>query len=275
MSKISLLVSDIDGTLVTTEKVLTDRSRAAVARLGGAGIGFTVISSRPPFGLKMLLEPLRLRLPMGAFNGAALVSPDLTLIDRRELPVQTTGDAIASFRSRAIDTWLFTADRWLVENASGAYVAKEIATIRTQPTVVDDLRAHLDAASKLVGVSEDFPRLASAEIAMRDALGERASVVRSQRYYLDITPANTSKGMLLAELAQRLGVPTHEIVTIGDMENDVSMFRNSGFAIAMGNASAEVKRAASAVTLANDDDGFAEAIERIVLPRAQGRAGPV
>jgi Cof subfamily protein (haloacid dehalogenase superfamily) len=272
MSRISLVVSDVDGTLVTSKKVLTDRSRAAVARLEAAGVGFSVISSRPPFGLKMLVEALRLRLPMGAFNGAALVSPDLRLIEQRELPEEVGREAIARFRALSIDAWLFTADRWLVENARAAYVAREIATVRTDPAVVDDLRAHLDGVSKLVGVSEDFPRLASCEGVMRTALGGRASVVRSQPYYLDVTPADTSKGTLLAELARRLGVPAAEIATIGDMENDVSMFRNSAFAIAMGNASDEVKGAAGAVTLTNDDDGFAEAIERFVLPRAQGRA---
>ena len=273
MSKISLVVSDVDGTLVTTEKVLTERSRAAVARLDAAGIGFSVISSRPPFGLKMLLDPLWLRLPMGAFNGAALIAPDLSLIDQRELAAPTVSDAITRFRSLSIDVWLFTADRWLVDNPNGPYVAKEIATVLTQPIVVEDLPAHVDAVSKLVGVSADFARLASCEPVMRDALADRASVVRSQRYYLDVTPPNTNKGTLLAELARRLGVPIDEIVTLGDMGNDVSMFRNSGFSIAMGNATDEVKRAASAVTLSNDEEGFAEAIERIVLPRAQSSAG--
>jgi Cof subfamily protein (haloacid dehalogenase superfamily) len=275
MSRISLVVSDVDGTLVTTEKVLTDRSRAAVAELAAAGIGFSVISSRPPFGLKMLVQSLKLRLPMGAFNGAALVSAELALLDQHELPINVAEDAIAGFGARAIDTWLFTADRWLVVDASGDYVDKETRTVSTQPIVVDDLRQHLRGVCKLVGASRDFASLALCETAMRAALGDRASVARSQPYYLDVTPAGTSKGALLGELARRLGVSTDEVVTLGDMENDVSMFRNSGFSIAMGNAGPEVKAAASAVTRSNDEDGFAEAIERIVLPRAKGRAGPI
>lgn len=275
MSKLSLIVSDVDGTLVTTRKVLTDRSRAAVARLDAAGIGFTLISSRPPFGLKMLIESLQLRLPIGAFNGAALVSADLEVLDQRGLATDVARDALASFRAHSIDAWLFTVDRWLVVNPGGDYVPRETATVRTPPIIVDDLRNHLHGACKLVGASRDFPGLASCEMAMREALGDRASVVRSQPYYLDVTAAGTSKGALLAELARRLAVPADEIVTLGDMENDVSMFRNSGFSIAMGNASAEVKSAASAVTLSNDEDGFAEAIERIVLPRAKALAGGV
>ncbi len=275
MCKISLVVSDVDGTLVTTNKALTDRSRAAAARLEAAGIGFTVNSSRPPFGLKTLIELLKLRLPIGAFNGATLVSADLAVLDQHELPGDVARDAIPGFRVRSIDAWLFTVDHWLVVDASGDYVAKETVTVRAPPIVVDDLRNHLHGVCKLVGASRDFSGLASCERAMRDALGDRASVVRSQPYYLDVTPAGTSKGALLPELTRRLGVPAEEIVTLGDMENDVSMFRNSGFSIAMGNASAEVKSAASAVTLSNDEDGFAEAIERIVLPRAQGRAGAI
>lgn len=271
MGKISLVVSDVDGTLVTTEKVLTERSRAAVARLGAAGIGFSLISSRPPFGLGMLIEPLALRLPMGAFNGAALVSPDLALIDKRELSRQVAGEAMTIVRGASVGAWVFTVDRWLVEDPDGAYVAKEIQTIKTPPTIVPHLEDHLDGVFKLVGASQDFARLTACEAAMRQALGDRATVARSQLYYLDVTPAGTNKGTLLTGLAGRLGVPRDEIVTIGDMENDVPMFRCSGFGIAMGNATTEVKRAANAVTLTNDEDGFAEAIERIVLPRAQGQ----
>ena len=270
MGKISLVVSDVDGTLVTTEKLLTERSRAAVARLRAEGIGFTVISSRPPFGLAKLVGSLALQLPLGAFNGAALVAPDLTVLTRRTLTLQTTHDVIARFRAVSIDSWAFTGERWLVENPDSPYVPLEIRTIDTQPVVVADLMAHGDKVSKLVGVSANFAGLAAAEAQMRQILSDRASVVRSQRYYLDITPAETNKGTLLAELTRRLGIPRDEIVTLGDMENDVPMFRNSGFSIAMGNASAEVKRAATAVTLSNDEDGFAAAVEQIVLPRAGG-----
>ena len=270
MSKISLVVSDVDGTLVTTEKVLTERARVAVQRLGAAGIGFSIISSRPPFGLRMLVERLALKLPMGAFNGAALAAPDLSVIDKREVPRQTALDAMSILRGHSVSAWVFTGDRWLVEDPAGPYVPKEIQTIETQPTVVDHLEDHVNGVSKLVGASRDFDRLTVCEAAMREALGDRASVARSQLYYLDVTPAGTNKGTLLVDLARRLRVPREEVVTLGDMENDVPMFRVSGFSIAMGNANAEVKRAADASTLTNDDDGFADAIERIVLPRAEG-----
>ncbi|MDB5410050.1 MAG: Cof-like hydrolase [Rhodospirillales bacterium] len=275
MSGISLVVSDVDGTLVTTDKILTERSRAAVSRLNAAGIGFTVVSSRPPFGLRMLVAQQALRLPMGAYNGGALVAPDLTVLERRLLEPAAARDALAVFRSFAVAVWVFSGDGWLVEEFGSANVEREIRTVQLAPTRVERLDFHLDAVAKMVGVSDDFARLTECAPVIRRVLVDRAAVARSQPYYLDVTPAGTDKGVLVDELAARLVVPIAEIATIGDMENDVAMFRRSGFSIAMGNATLEVKRLADASTLANDEDGFATAVERLILPRALGTATPL
>ena len=89
--------------------------------------------------------------------------------------------------------------------------------------------------------------------------------MRSQAYYCDVTPPGIDKGRLVDLLAERLAVPQEEIAVLGDMGNDVEMFRRAGFAIAMGNATPDVKALAQAITLSNDEDGFAVAIERHVL----------
>jgi len=269
MSRISLVISDVDGTLVTKDKLLTECSRAAVSRLDALGVAFSIVSSRPPFGLRMLVEPLALRLPMGAYNGGTLVMPDLTILEQRLVPPETARQAVAVLRSFAVDIWVFTGDRWLVDNAAGAYVDREEQTIRVRPTVIERIEDHLDTVAKIVGVSGDFERLDVCGPALHRALGNDASVARSQPYYLDVTAAGTDKGIAVVELARRLGISAAEIVTIGDMENDVAMFRKSGFSIAMGNASPEVKRLAHAVTLSNDENGFAAAVDKLILPHAK------
>ena len=118
---------------------------------------------------------------------------------------------------------------------------------------------------KLVGVSDDLALVARCEAAVREALGDAASAARSQPYYLDVTHPEANKGGVAGWLSRRLGVPEGEIATIGDQPNDVLMFRRSGFAIAMGNASAEVQAQADAVTASYDDEGFAQAVERFFL----------
>ena len=127
----------------------------------------------------------------------------------------------------------------------------------------------LGRAVKIVGVSDDHDLVARCEKDAQDALGAKASAVRSQPYYLDITRPAANKGTVVKTLSKLLSVPTSAIATIGDMPNDVLMFRKSGLSIAMGNASPEVQAKADLVTDSYDNEGFAKAIERFILPHTR------
>jgi hydroxymethylpyrimidine pyrophosphatase-like HAD family hydrolase len=116
-------------------------------------------------------------------------------------------------------------------------------------------------------VSDDHDLVARCEKDAQAVLGSAASAVRSQPYYLDITHPEANKGSVVTWLSKRLSVPPTAIATIGDMPNDVLMFRGSGLSIAMGNASPDVQAQVNLITASNDDEGFAKAIERFVLPR--------
>ena len=99
---------------------------------------------------------------------------------------------------------------------------------------------------------------------MREAVGQEATAVRSQTYYLDVTPPGHDKGTFVAAMARRLGISTAAIATIGDMENDLAMFATSGVSFAMGNAADHVKRQATHVTDSNENDGFAAAMATVL-----------
>jgi Cof subfamily protein (haloacid dehalogenase superfamily) len=271
LTRVGLVVSDVDGTLVTTDKVLSARNRAAVQSLAKHGIPFTIISSRPPFGLRMLIEPLNLRLPMAAFNGGVLAGPDLTTLERRPLGGETARAALMYLETCGMDVWLFTEDHWHTRNPGGAHVQHEVRTVQMPPVIVETLVPLSDRAIKLVGVDTDPDRLTHCAAEVGALLGAAATVSRSQSYYLDINAPGIDKGAALGELARLCSVDPADIVTLGDMDNDVPMFRQSGFSVAMGNGSEAARQAASAVTGSNDADGFAEAVERIILPRARGR----
>lgn len=273
MTAIALVISDVDGTLVTPDKEVTAAARHAVWRLREAGIGFTVTSSRPPIGLRRLVEPLLLKLPLGAFNGGAIVGPDLKVMKEHLVPEPAARRSVDLLDECGADIWVFTSDEWLARNIDGDYVPLERKTIQTEPTRVADLGPHLARAGKIVGSSSDFARLADCEARMRARLGEQASVARSQPYYLDITAPGVDKGTFLEALATQLAVPAEAIAVLGDMENDLPMFRKAALSIAMGNASCNVKAQASRVTQSNEHDGFALAIEKYILQGRGGEAG--
>ena len=265
MTSISLVISDVDGTLVTPDKQVTPASVRAAQRLAGKGIGFTVVSSRPPAGLRMLVAPLSLRLPMGAFSGGAIVGPDLAVIEEHYVPEASARRSVAVLTEGGADAWLYTPEGWLVRNPADHYIPKEKRTIQSDPIVVPDFGPHLARVFKIVGSSQDFNRLAACETAIRAAVGGQAFVVRSQSYYLDVTPPGLDKGTFLEALSRRLDVPARAIAVLGDMANDLAMFKKAGMSIAMGNATDEVKANATHATAANTDDGFAKAIEEYVL----------
>jgi Cof subfamily protein (haloacid dehalogenase superfamily) len=272
---ISAVIADVDGTLVTTDKTLTARARSAVAHLREVGIVFAIISSRPPRGLRMMVEPLALTTPLAGFNGGALATPELAMIEEHLIDPVIARRAVAAITEHGAQTWVFSGGNWLLREADGPYVAHEEHTVQFPPTVVDDFGASLDSAAKIVGVSADFALLARCEGATQALLGADASVARSQNYYLDVTHPLANKGAGVRALARHLAIPLAEIVTIGDGLNDIPMFAESGLSIAMGNANPAVKARAQLVTGSNEEDGFAAAIDRIIRMRATGIAGHI
>jgi Cof subfamily protein (haloacid dehalogenase superfamily) len=267
---IKLLLADVDGTLVTPDKELTDRAIAAVRKLGEAGIVFAVTSGRPPLGMSMLIEPLAIRTPVAAFNGGLLVNPDMSVLEQREVPGSLVAPTARLIRSFGLDVWAYAGADWYVPNPAGPHVARETATVRFTPKVLDNdgIDALASGVAKLVGVSDDLDAVARASDAVHAEFGDHVSAARSQPYYLDVTHPDANKGAVAQWLSRHYGIPSGAIATIGDMPNDVLMFAHSGLSIAMGNAGPEVQRAARRVTASNAEEGFATAVERFILPRS-------
>jgi Cof subfamily protein (haloacid dehalogenase superfamily) len=274
MTRIALVVSDVDGTLLTRDKTLTDGAEAAVRRLHQAGIGFTITSSRPTIGMRFLIEPLAIALPVGgAFNGSCIVDPQLKVIEQHLIPASAARQSLDVLNEFGVDIWLFTSDLWLTRRGDGEYVPHERRAIRSDPTIVGDFAPYLSAACKIVGSSADAALLQRCEAAMQRALGAEATAVRSQSYYLDITPPGYDKGTFVQTIAKRQGISTDAVATIGDMQNDLAMFKSSGMSIAMGNATDDIKKLATHVTTTNENEGFAGAIDIVLRSNQQRHPG--
>jgi len=263
---VRLLLADVDGTLVTQQKILTDRAREAVAKLDAAGIAFAITSGRPPRGMAMLVEPLKLKTPIAGFNGGLFVHPDLSIIDARTLPREVALAAVKTLEEHKLDVWIYSGNDWFVRTRHGPHVDREEWTVKFEPTVVANFDDRLEGVVKIVGVSDDLKAVEVAETDARHQFGDHVSAARSQPYYLDITHPQANKGAVVKRLSEQLKIPTQNIATIGDMPNDVLMFALSGLSIAMGNASPDVQRAARRVTASNEQEGFAMAVEKYVLP---------
>jgi Cof subfamily protein (haloacid dehalogenase superfamily) len=266
--RVHLVIADVDGTLVTQDKVLTPRAIEAVKKLHDAGILFGITSGRPPRGMKMLIDPLQITEPIAGFNGGAVVKPDLTPISKQLLAADVAAEVVRLIVKHGLDIFLYTDRDWFVRNADGPHVAREAWTVKFSPTVVKDFDSLMDGIVKVVGVSDDLEAVARCEKDMQGWSAGRVSAARSQPYYLDVTNPKANKGEVVEMFSRICNIPPGHIATIGDMPNDVLMFKKSGVSIAMGNASPEVQKSATFVTASNQEEGFAKAMERLLQSAA-------
>lgn len=220
----------------------------------------------------MLLAPLGISAPIAAFNGGIIAAADTTVVAEHLIAGEVARRTLQLFDQRGVDIWVFAGTDWLVRDFHSPYVAHEARTVGFGAKLVSDFAPFLASAAKIVGVSEDYDLLARCEQELIGEVGARATVARSQLYYLDITHPLANKGTAIMALTRLMAVSLAEIAVLGDGRNDIAMFAVSGFSIAMGNASAEVKAAATSVTASNEEEGFAKAIEQFVLPRIARRA---
>jgi carbohydrate kinase (thermoresistant glucokinase family)/Cof subfamily protein (haloacid dehalogenase superfamily) len=263
---IRLLLADVDGTLVTPDTVLTEATKAVARELRQAGIVLAITSSRPPRGMRELIESLDLQSATASFNGGVFVNPDLSVIESHRLDLDTAKQTVKLILDQGLDVWVYTEDEWLIRDQDAPHVARETRILRfNAKTVASFTDAHLERAVKIVGISDELDLVAACEKLTREALGVRASAARSQPYYLDVTHPQANKGAVVTTLSKLLNIPAAQIATIGDMPSDVLMFHNSGFSIAMGNSSDEVKAQARAVTDSNENEGFAKAVWKFIL----------
>jgi len=263
---IKLLVADVDGTLLAQDKALTARTRAAVDRLHGAGVELAITTSRPPRAMAFLVEPLKLTTPIAALDGAIFVKPDLkTVVEQRTLSLAVAIEVVDYLLQGGLDIWVYRGADWFIRNPSSSHVGRERDTVRFAPTVIENVRGVLDGAAKIVGVSDDTPLVARCEAELRQRIGAHALASRSQPYSLDVVHPDANKGMVVRLVSRLLQIPLDEVAAIGDMPDDVLMFGVAGIGIAMGNASSEVQRAARYVTGANEEEGFARAIDSFIL----------
>ena len=141
-----------------------------------------------------------------------------------------------------MDVWVYSGKDWLVRDPKAPHVAREQWTVKFAPTVVENFEDVLGSAVKIVGVSDDHRpgralRKGGAGRARRKCVGGSFATLLSRRH----APGRQQRNRRHRRCRKSLAVPPSEIATIGDMPNDVLMFRKSGLSIAMGNASPDVQ----------------------------------
>src|SRR5579871_3527275 len=200
---IRLLLADVDGTLVTQDKVLTDEAKSAAEDLHRAGIILAITSGRPPRGMSMLIDALVLQSATAGFNGGAFVNPDLSVIESHLLDPLAAEQAVRLILDHGLDAWVYSPEEWMVRDKTAPHVEHEAWTVKFDPKVVRTFTdENLANVAKIVGVSDDGDQMTACENAARRTLDKKASVSSSQPYYLDVTHPQANKGTVVSFLSR-------------------------------------------------------------------------
>ena len=152
--KISIVLADVDGTLVDSQKRITQRAKAAIQKLSDAGIKFAVTSGRPPRGMTMIADQVKLSAPIAAFNGGMLVDPGtMKVLTQQTLDDETARAVIERIDGYGLDVWVYAGVDWYLRNINAPHREKEERTVQFAPIEVKDFGAAFkQGVAKVVGV---------------------------------------------------------------------------------------------------------------------------
>lgn len=273
MQTYDLIAIDIDGTLLDSQNNVSSSFLPLFREVEALGSRVTLISGRPDLTVAPLMRELGLTVPYVSSGGAQIIDP-------------VTGETISSFTLSRSDVQVLAdlgresgaglvameAQRLYyegsIEKFALIYEANEIdlnglERIKTSITQVDDIVQ--TSPQPLKFTISDMPAVLAGIEERLHAFNLLVYATYSLPVYLEFTSIYANKGTALKRLAEYLEIPLERVLVIGDSPNDLSMFSVAGTAVAMGNATEEIKRAAHLIAPSNDEDGVAWVLRELVL----------
>jgi Cof subfamily protein (haloacid dehalogenase superfamily) len=260
---IRLVATDLDGTLLWDDKTISARTRKALRRVQEAGIALVLVTGRPPRRLKIVAQELGLTGLAVCCNGAIVY--DLAadaIVQHDTLAAETARQLVAALRE-AVPSVCFAIERGLDFGHEPAYTAMSLVPDHDPPFSADAHTLCAEAVTKLIVHHPEMPIDELWRIS-REIAGESAAATHSGAPFVEIAAAGITKASALAGLCDRLGIASSQVIAFGDMPNDLPMLAWAGCSVAVANAHPDVLAAVDEGTAANEDDGVAVVLERLL-----------
>jgi len=266
---IRLVAMDLDDTLLRDDWTISPRVVKAIQRAQAQGVIMTIATGRMSISTRPYVEQLGLDVPVITYHGA-MIQQVLSeeILFRRVIPSAVAAEIVQYVMERGIYVQVYLENRVITTELNKW--SREYARIASVPIEEEDLSSLLSQEPEgvekilLMGEESELDQLAPL---LAQRYGERVHLTKSKPCFLEMTDYSVNKGVALSALAEHLGIVQEEVMAIGDSFNDLEMIKYAGLGVAMGNARSEIKEQADIVTVTNEEDGVAEAIERYVLNR--------
>lgn len=268
-----LVFIDLDGTLLSGPRHISERAKRAIAAARESGVDVVLVSSRPPRQMRHFHQELGLLTPLIACNGALLWSVQAAagLVHVSLDPALAT-EIVAFGRDLGAVANVESDDEWFSDRPRNLERDSLFDYEISEPSGVGNVDEVLRGGEPIDKVFLDLRHLpdeqaTTATITLRRVFEKRANIYESAPGIIEFYSPEASKVAMAQQLARRMQVPAEQIMAIGDDDGDADLLQWAGLGVAMGNATPAAKAAADLITSSNLRDGVAEALERWLLGR--------
>jgi len=273
LMKEKILVLDLDGTLLNSQKEISPATKASIRRMMEKGHKVILASGRPAPGMYRYEQELELERFGGyllSFNGALIISCRTgEILCQRTLPHALIPELYFFARKNGCGLATHLGEVAISAFEPDWYVAHEAQINGMSVRMVENFVDFVDFDVYKCLMTAEPERAAGLEEELREKCGYAASIYRSEPFYIEVMPKGVDKGEALGKMLEMMGKCRENVICCGDSFNDISMIKFAGVGVAMGNAQPEVKEAADYVTADLDSDGLVEVIDRFILGGAE------
>ena len=256
---------DLDGTLTNHDKVVTPKTREALLQAESKGAIIILASGRPTYGIVPVAECLELEKRGGyilSYNGGNIVNAKTDEKLFSQFLPDTVIPILYQYAKEKNHALLgYAGNEIITEMPDDDYVKEESRINKMNIRQVDNLLEALEPHPTKLLMTGDPTDMLKAEEELVEILGEKMDIFRSAPFFLELVPKGIDKAQSLRRLLAKLNLTPADLMAFGDGYNDLSMLKLAGVGVAMANAAPEVRADADYVTLSNEEDGVAAALE--------------
>ena len=256
---------DLDGTLTNHEKVVTPKTREALLQASAKGAVIILASGRPTYGIEPVAECLELNKQGGyilSYNGGNIVNAKTgEKLFSQFLPDEVIPELYAYAEENGHALLGYAGNEIITEMPDDQYVKEESRINKMNIRKVENLFEAMEPHPTKLLMTGDPTLMLKAEKELVEKLGDRMDIFRSAPFFLELVPKGIDKAKSLSRLLTKINLTPADMIAFGDGYNDLSMLKLAGMGVAMENAAPEVRAEADYVTLSNEEDGVAAALE--------------
>lgn len=263
-----LLVLDLDGTLTTSEKTISPKTKDAIMKLQESGKKVVLASGRPTPGVAPLAEELNLEKYGSyilSYNGGRIIDcATKELVFNEYIDPKYLADLYEIAKANNVDISTYNNNVVYIAFELNDEIRKECKVCHLTPKKLDNFVDEIDFPMNKVMISGNPDILEGLEIQLQEQFRGKLNVYRSEPYFLEVMPPKIDKAYGLSKLLEILNLTTDQMICCGDGYNDITMIEFAGLGVAMANAQQAVLDIADFVTLSNDNDGIAHVIDTFI-----------